>query len=530
MRQLSWTDSSVYGIFCGLLVDLQRLVERNIIPTFDIVPETACPKQTHRHTLEGNESALAKLPSASVLEGLADIYAVHAISPPDRLLADVLAILAVTGLRIDEVLTLAADCLLSKTLNGRKYVGLRISKRKSSNRAEEDHILWLTPLQSSIVVPAIEEARTITEVARARAKELEKDPERVPLPGFKWSDELSAREAAELIGFTDGYVVSRISTKKLPRRRVGKKFLYRAVDIERYLISRRKYLWTLKRADGTKQMLSESLFIAFGNFLCTAEEGKGSRRLLRLLVEPITQQQVRAFLTGIHLNNGTVSQRSAFERFDIRDCENGEVLRMHPHQCRHWITHNAVRGGMPIRDMARWHGRERVDDVFTYVHMTSTERLDWVRHKIESRQLQGPFIDYYFSLADDVKDLFLEGRLAAIHVTHMGLCLHDFTLSPCPNKLACLSGKGCPEYVFDPSDPKQRTNLVQLVGRTKTALDQARAKAKTPGPHLAESWVQDAQSTIDNAEKILSSVTTDGTSALRPFVGQRTKFIPIGRG
>jgi hypothetical protein len=529
MRQM-WADSTVYVRISGLIVDLRRLAQRNISPYFDIVPDTACPKQTHRHTLEGNESALAKLPSKAVLEGLADIYASHATSPPDRLFADVLAILAVTGLRIDEVLTLPTDCLISRTVNSRKYVGLRVSKRKSPNRAEEDHILWLTPIQSALVVPAIEEARSITTPARNRASELEKDPKRVPLPNLNWSDELSGVEAAALIGFRELGVINNISTERLPRRLVGGRLVYRAVDIERYLISRRKNLWILKRADGTAQMLSESLFVVFGNFLGTLDEGKGSRRILPLLVEPITQQQVRAFLTGIHLKDGRVRQRSAFERFDIRDPHTGKVLRMHPHQCRHWITHNAVRGGIPIRDMARWHGREKVDDVFTYIHMTSTERIEWVRHKIESDELQGPFIDYYFSLADDVKDLFLEGRLAAIHVTHMGLCLHDFSLAPCPNKLACLSGNGCPEYVFDPSDSSQRANLVQLVGRTKTALDQAKAKIETPGLHLAESWVQDAQTTVDNAERILSNVTTNGTSMVRPFVRQRTKFIPISRG
>jgi hypothetical protein len=527
MRQI-WADTTVYTNINALIVDLRRLAARNIVVDIDVVPETACPKYTHKHTLEGNEAALAKLPKGVVLEGLADIYAKHATNPPDRLLGDALAILAVTGLRLDEVLTLPSDCLIARTISSRKYTGLRVSKRKSAHRAEEDHILWLTPLQTSIVVPAIEETRHITQLARERAKELEQNPGRVPLPGINWSDELSSREVAKLIGFANELTVNQISKQKLPRKLVKHKFVFAAIDVERYLRSRLKDPWTLKRADGTKQMLSQSLFVVFKNFIGALQEGKGTRRLIRLLVEPITQQQVRAFLIGVHLRDGTVNQRSAFERFNLRDPQTGEVLQLNAHQCRHWITHNAVRGGIPIRDMARWHGRERLDDVFTYIHMTSTERIEWVRHKLEAGELKGPFVDYYFSLADDVKDLFLEGRLAAIHVTHMGLCLHDFTLSPCKYKLACLSGRGCPEYVFDPSDTKQRTTLVQLVGRTKTALDQAQAKAKTSDPALAESWVQDAQSTIDNAERVLSSVPAGGNSLMRPFVEQPTKFQPIG--
>ena len=166
--------------------------------------------------------------------------------------------------------------------------------------------------------------------------------------------------------------------------------------------------------------------------------------------------------------------------------------------------------------------------MFSYTHMTSTERVEWLRHKLDSGDLKGPFVDYYFSLADDLKDFFLDGRLGAIHVTHLGLCLHEFSVRPCPKKLACLSGKGCPEYVFDSSDAKQRTNLVQLMRRTTSALEQAEAKANTPGPHFAESWVEDLRNTRDNVEKTLSSAPTGGTTLVRPFVDQPTKFQPLG--
>jgi excisionase family DNA binding protein len=427
------------------------------------------------------------------------------------------------------VLTLHLDCLIKRTVKGREYLGLLVSKKKSPNRAEEDHVVWLTPYQAATVVAAVAEIRTITQPARERAIELENKPGRIPLPGVNWSDELTAQGAAELIGFSDHKVINKIPRERLPRRRVGRRFLFRVADVEAYLLSRVKDSWTLRRADGTDQMLSESLFVVFKNFFCTLREGKGGRRVIYHLVEPLTQQQVRAFLTGVHLKDGSISQRSAFDRFDIRDPKTGEVLRMNAHQCRHWITHNTARGGMPIREIARWQGRENEDAIYDYIHMNSTERIAWARHKIESGELQGPFVDFYFSLADDVKDFFLEGRLAAIHVTHMGLCLHDFTLWPCPKKLACLSGQGCPDYVFDPSDPKQRINLVQLSRRTSTALEQAEAKAKSAGLHYAQSWVEDARNTRDNIERILSSAPVESTSLVRPFAGQPTKFEPIGR-
>jgi hypothetical protein len=84
LMRVTWSDSTVYLSISSLVSDLQRLADRNIVPRFDIVPEIPSPRSTDKSTLEGNDAAIAKLPSQAVPGGLADMYALHAVNAPDR--------------------------------------------------------------------------------------------------------------------------------------------------------------------------------------------------------------------------------------------------------------------------------------------------------------------------------------------------------------------------------------------------------------------------------------------------------------
>jgi hypothetical protein len=73
--------------------------------------------------------------------------------------------------------------------------------------------------------------------------------------------------------------------------------------------------------------------------------------------------------------------------------------------------------------------------------------------------------DMYFNLKEDVRDIFLEGQLQADHVTPLGLCVHDFKVTPCPKFLNCV--KDCEDYVLDAANKGHINNLVQLQPRTE---------------------------------------------------------------
>jgi hypothetical protein len=129
-----------------------------------------------------------------------------------------------------------------------------------------------------------------------------------------------------------------------------------------------------------------------------------------------------------------------------------------------------------------------------------------------------------FALAEDVRDAYLEERAQHVHVTDMGLCIHDFAVSPCPYHLNCLKGEGCPDYLHDTQDPVQRTQLVQLTVRTKEVLEEEKRQAAEQGEEISESWVADSETVLRNAEAILAAKPGPGKTVVQPFLtGERRR-------
>jgi hypothetical protein len=77
-------------------------------------------------------------------------------------------------------------------------------------------------------------------------------------------------------------------------------------------------------------------------------------------------------------------------------------------------------------------------DLEAYKHITPGERLDTLKAALTAGRVKGEIADMYFSLKDDVRDVLLEDQLQAVHVTPLGLCVHDFKVTPCPKFLNCV--------------------------------------------------------------------------------------------
>jgi len=84
-------------------------------------------------------------------------------------------------------------------------------------------------------------------------------------------------------------------------------------------------------------------------------------------------------------------------------------------------------------------GREQVGDLEAYKHLTPGERLETLKAALKNGRVKGQIAEMYFSLKEDVRDVFLENQLQAVHVTPLGLCVHDFKVTPCPKFLNCES-------------------------------------------------------------------------------------------
>ncbi len=488
LMQAHWAQSTTYKRMMSLLVFTRFLASRNLCRPLYYTAQTPRVEDFNRHTIAGQEARRDRLPSEAVLNGLADVYREHGVEPRDRLRAAALAILVVTGFRVGELLTLPLDCEVREASGGQPRYGLRYYREKSRGGARLLAVRWLTPIGAALAQEAIGRIRKITHAARQRAQVLENSPHRVPLPGFHWGARMTHGEIARVLGCNHRSVFA-IPRDRLIRHRDSKGTYFRAFEVEAYLRNLRvRQLWTVDRRDGTRQKLSESLFIAFRNFF------HSTRSACPLLVEPVLLTQISDFITR------KANMKSAFEKFGIREA-NGAFCRMTTHQLRHWLNHIADKGGLPVELQTRWLGRESARDTEAYRHATVSERLEWVKAGMREASLQGIKADIYFELPQAQREAFLEGEIQAAHFTAFGICLHDFAVTPCPFHLNCV--RGCPDYLRTRGNQKERQHLIQIREATEQTLAVAGLQT-TRNSEIAEPWVRHCKETLDGIAKALA--------------------------
>ena len=512
------SPEKAYGFGTTLTRLVTFLWSREICPTLHFTLQIPAPQQHYPHIIiraPGEKDP--KLPSQRALEGIADIFHERAKEPPARLLVAALALLAVSGFRIGELLTMPFDCEVEEQYRGKLRYGLRHFREKSRGGVYMPAIRWLTPIGEELARKAIADIRTITAPFREQAQRLEADPEHISIPGRHWAEKLDTRAVQQLLGLNSFSTVRKMARKMIPSHLTAQGYYYYISDIEAYLQTQRKFLWTLDRRDGTYQMLSESLFIAPKFFFA------GSKGANPFLIEPVTYHHIRMFLVG---DKGSI--HSAFERFDIHE-EDGSVCRMTTHQFRHWLNDIADKGGLPVELQTRWLGRENPHHTPAYHHSSLEERLQWVKQDIRDGAVGGVLADVYFALPEEVRDVFLESQVQAVHFTPYGVCIHDFAIDPCPFHLMCP--RGCRDYLRTKGNQAERTTLIQLRVNTEKGLRVAREAASKDNANLAGPWVQNGEQLLAGIDTALAvddqtPEVSDGT-VIQPFPDQPSKFEPL---
>lgn len=490
------------------------LEARQICPSLHFTMKISRPESHDRYISRERAREGSKLPSPQALNGLAAVFHNRATEPADRLRIDALALLVVTGFRIGELLSLPLDCEEEEIYQGEKQYGLRYYREKARGEALQLAVRWLTPVGAQLARKAIAEIRVITAPFREQARRLEQNPSNVTFLGSQEAEKLTPQEAQHILGMKSLDTLRQ--NRSIQFLRHGKPWhtFYLASEVAAYVSARQHTLWTLDRRDGTYQWLSETLLIAPRWFF------RPRNRVNPLLIEQVSYPDILNFLTSPF--------SSVFKRFDIHEAD-GSVCRMTTHQFRHWLNDLADKGGLALDLQARWFGRENQQDTFAYHHATVEERLEWTQQNIRNGNIGGFLADVYFSLPEEDRDIFLEGQVQAVHFTALGLCLHDFSLDPCPFHLNCLHG--CPEYLRTKGNQQERTNLIQIQKRTEHSLQMAKEAARTGKGALAEAWIRHDEETLAGCQAALAiddeTPRVPAGALVRPFEGQSSKFQPL---
>jgi hypothetical protein len=518
------------------LADLARTMGvLDLAPAITYTPITPRFRDSNNHTLNDPESRGKGVLSVAAQHALADIF-FRATAPIDVFYSSQMTLMIATGIRWNESATLPEDPLEDIEVEVPDTTGRLIrvpltyvrkhkakSQRAGGSGRKSTEQQPLAEEQAVLAKMAVARLQAFCAESRKIAKRLE-----ASAPVWRWPERnrpewLSKQDLIRALGVSgdtaNTYLVEcgEVDTEnRLPNQRQIRRVSLEA--LEAAMTARQDWgaLEVVKATAGrAPQRASQSL-------LCLRiNELHSDKRVLPL----ITSVSMNGLSTWLE---GKEGQLSVFERFEaeygVRCREpDGSLVVVDSHMCRRLFVTNALTGGASLLDVARWQGREHIGDLASYDKRSMAERVEKVKSLLMTGRLKGQVAQGYFQLATDVRDEWLAGQVQAMHVTPLGLCVHDFSATPCLKALNCVDD--CEWYLFDPNDQAQRTELVQLQRRNREVLE--RTQPLVDAGKIAPSWVDHTERTLKNVEKILAHKPDPSKGMFQPFAHGVDRFQPV---
>lgn len=133
----------------------------------------------------------------------------------------------------------------------------------------------------------------------------------------------------------------------------------------------------------------------------------------------------------------TDSHKSVFDRNGFKTV-NGEALKLTSHQTRHLLHTIGMRGGLSEGAAARWAGRADMKKNHAYNRMSEFEMVAKAETLDTALTLFGPAGGVFQHIPISTQEFNLMER-GALHVTESGVCVYDYTMSPCEKFRDCLN-------------------------------------------------------------------------------------------
>ena len=436
------------------------------------------PSDTQRIGKEADELRVKKLPSKAALDAIPEIFR-SATVKKDIIVSSVLAIICSSPDRISEVMELPFDCeVFQKDRDGNTKYGLRWWPAKNAS----PQIKWIIPSMSEVVQEAMAKIKRESQEARKIAVWYEKNPNKLFLPDdleyLRGKADLDSKDIARIVGISSKGSTSSawlIKTYKIPKTIIKKRVFVSFNDLEKVmlqLIPSGFPYFDIAR----KFKYSDLLFLVRKNEL---KEKKGT---FLCMFEWIPSGFIQGMLGGKAKfgNFYSIFKANGYTEPD------GSEISVTTHQFRHYLNTLAQAGGMSQLDIAKWSGRKDVSQNRAYDHVTSTEIVQIIRNAVGNQDKSiGPLA--HLRGKDLIpRDEFARLIVPTAHVTDIGYCIHDYTMSPCEEYRDCIN---CQEMVCIKGDKKAEKNIKMALDDSSRLLEQAKTASKD-GYYGADRWLE----------------------------------------
>lgn len=427
------------------------------------------PSDSTRVGKKADDRRNSKMPSLSALEALPEIF-IKAQTPYELMASSIVALLLCAPNRINEIFLLPYDIeVLQKDKDGKEVYGLRWFPAKGA----EPMVKWIIPSMVEIAKEAIRRIKQLTKPAREIAKWYDKHPNKLYLPNeleyLRNKHLVNTKEISYILygkDTTDNNIDNKRSTIHvwlknnfiLCTEQKGLKYALFS-DIEKSI---------LKQLPKRFPYLNSEIGLKYSAALILQRQNEFNRQkgVLNPTIAPVNQAFISDALGG---RNKELSLFSAFG-FKERD---GKAISVTTHQFRHYLNTLAQKGGASQLDIAKWSGRADIHQNKDYDHLNADDMLMMLRDSVGDKNLMVGPLAHIEDLDKKVvisRDEFARLKIRTAHVTEFGVCIHDYTMTPCQLHRDCMN---CVEQVCMKGDKEREYRIKQAREQTKTLLDRA---------------------------------------------------------
>ncbi len=444
--------------------------------------------QTGQKAKDRRES---KMPSEVALSAMAEIFANGPSNPRDIFTSATFAMLMCAPSRITEVLELPVDCEVEQ--EDSKGV-TRYGWRFYSGKGFGGDIKWIPTEMVGVAKEAIKRVRELTTESRELAKWIEKNPDKFyrhpNCPNVTENEQLSIIQVSQALGLacdTNKAARSSLNNCKLDVR----DGVHTLSSLWQYVLTRQpKELPWLSKEKGIKY--SNALFCMQRNLL------HDQRGISPVILWPPTNNTFNNDLSPRYSLD--TDHQSIFDRYGYKVSDGGRI-KMTSHQARHLLNTIAQRGGLSQLKIAKWSGRAEAKQNRTYNHMSEYEMVALAEELDTSLTLFGPTGEVANHIPVSIQE-FNTMEKGAVHVTEFGVCVHDFTMSPCEKYRDCLN---CTEQICIKGEIGKLARIKKRLGEVEEQYLAAK-KAMDDGLAGADRWYEYHKNTLGRLKELVSII------------------------